>query len=115
MNDKQVIYDVLKREIVGSVGTHDAIPNPEGDISLSPNGEWLVNGFSQKERNYFTIIHLTDGQWIRTQGINKGKYQNDLRIDPAPAWNRQNDQILVSGVNENGTRQLYVITLIISQ
>jgi len=114
LDDKQVIYDVFKREIVGSIGTRDAIPNPEGDISLSPNGEWLVNGFSKKDKNYYTIIRLTDGHWIRTEGINKGKYQNDLRIDPAPCWNRQNNQILVSGISENGTRQLYVITLIIS-
>ena len=85
LDDKQVIYDVLKREVVGTIASADVIPDPEGDISLSPDGQWFVNGFSQKDRNYYTIIHLTDGQWIRTEGINKGKYQDDLRIDPAPA------------------------------
>ncbi len=114
LDGRQVIYDVLKREVEGTIASADIIPDPEGDISLSPDGQWLVNGFTQKEMNYYTIIHLADCQWVRTSGINKGKYQNDLRIDPAPAWNRQNNQILVSGISENGTRQLFVITIIIS-
>ncbi len=114
LDGKQVIYDVLKREVTDTIASSDIIPDPEGDISLSPDGQWLVNGSGQKEMNYYTIIHLTDGQWVRTSGINKGKYQNDLRIDPAPAWNRQNNQILVSGISENGMRQMYVITIIFS-
>jgi len=111
MNNKQVIYDVLQREIIDSIATPDAIPNAGGDISLSPNGQWFVNGFSWQGKNYYTIVRLTDGQWVRTAGFNKGAYKGDIRIDPAPRWNRQNNQILVPGITENGTRQLFIITI----
>ena len=109
MDNNQVIYDVLKREIIGYVATPEAIQKPGGDISLSPDGKWFVNGFGQGSRNYYTIVCLTDGQWIKTAGINKGEYKGDIRIDPAPGWNRQNNQILISGITENGTRQLFII------
>jgi len=111
LNKNQVVYDVIKRVIVDSISTPDAIPNSEGDISLSPNGQWFVNGFSQKDKNYYTIISLSDGRWVRTAGISKGIYKDDIRIDPAPSWNRQNNQILVSGITDNGTRQLFIISL----
>jgi hypothetical protein len=105
----QVIYDVLQRKIIGTIGTPEAFPNPEGDISMSPNGEWFVNGVGKGSKNYYTIYRLSDGLWVRTEGVNKGEYSGDIRIDPAPCWNRQSDQILVSGITENGTRQLFII------
>ena len=108
---KQVIYDVLQRKIVGTIGTPEALPNPEGDISMSPDGEWLANGFGMGNRNYYTLIRMKDGKWTRSEGINKGEYSGDIRIDPAPSWNRKSNQILVSGITGNGTRQLFIITL----
>jgi len=110
-DDRQVIYDVQKREIIDTIATREAIPSPGGDISLSPNGQWFVNGFSRQRKNYYNIIRLTDGEWVRTRGFNKGEYEGDLRIDPAPRWNRQNNQILVPGVTEDGTRQLFILTI----
>lgn len=111
LNEKQVIYDVLKREIIGSIANPEVIPDPEGDISLSPSEKWFVNGFSREGKNYYNIVCLEDGQWVRTVGINKGPYEGDIRIDPAPSWNRQSNQILVSGITENGTRQLFIINV----
>jgi hypothetical protein len=112
MNGKQVIYDVLDRKVIDSIGTSEIIPNPGGDISLSPNGQWFVNGFVRKNKNYYNIIRLTDGRWVRSPGFYKGDYEGDLRIDPAPRWNRQNNQILVDCITENGTRQLFIITIL---
>jgi len=110
-DDKQVIYDVQTREIVGTIASPVAIPNPEGDISLSPDGKWFVNGHSEKGKTYYTVVRLADGKWVRSPGIDKGAYSGDIRIDPAPRWNRQNNQILVPGLTENGFRQLFVITV----
>ena len=39
----------------------------------------------------------------------KGQYGGDIRIDPAPRWNRTNDAILVPGISKNGTRQIFMI------
>ena len=56
-------------------------------------------------------MNLANGQWFRTQGFNQGEYGGDLRIDPAPRWNRQNNQILVDGIIEDGSRQMFIITI----
>jgi len=111
IEDGQVIYDVIQRRLAGTIGTPEAFPNPEGDISMSPNGEWFVNGYGKETFNYYTIIRLSDSQWVHTEGVSKGAYSGDIRIDPAPCWNRENNQILVSGIAGNGTRQLFIISV----
>ncbi|MCK7536709.1 MAG: hypothetical protein MZV63_39975 [Marinilabiliales bacterium] len=95
---------------MGKIGTPESIPNPEGDISLSPDGNWFVNGYDGKDgKNYYNIIRLSDGAWVRTEGINKGEYSGDIRIDSAPRWNRGNNQVLVQGIADDGTEQLFII------
>lgn len=111
MGDDQVIFDIINEKVVGKIGTPDSIPDPEGDISLSPDGNWFVNGYSKDSKLYYNIIHLPDGEWTRTKGINKGKYSGDVRIDPAPRWNRKNNQILVQGIADDGSEQLFIITI----
>lgn len=44
--DEQILYNVDTKQIVGQLGNAEMFPNPEGDISLSPNGDWFVNGSS---------------------------------------------------------------------
>ena len=110
-DNDQIIIDILNEKIVGKIGTPESIPNPEGDISLSPNGEWFVNGYKNDGKNYYNIIRLSDGEWARSKGINKGGYSGDVRIDSAPRWNRENDQILVQGIADDGTEQLFVISI----
>jgi hypothetical protein len=39
-------------------------------------------------------------------------YGGNIRIDPAPRWNRTSDAILVPGIATNGTRQLFVIRVV---
>ncbi|MDP6232524.1 MAG: hypothetical protein QF913_10230, partial [Nitrospinaceae bacterium] len=51
----------------------------------------------------------------RSKGFDKGSYSGDIRIDPAPRWNRTNDAILVPGIAKNKTRQMYVIHVITTE
>ena len=38
--NQQVIYDILQKKIIGTLGNPDIFPKPEGDISISPDGKW---------------------------------------------------------------------------
>ncbi len=106
---KQILYDVDKQEVVNQWGTPDIFPNPEGDISLSPNGKWFVNGYKKGTKNYYVVYRRCDGAFVRSVGLDKGAYVGDIRIDPAPRWNRTNDAILVPGLAKNKTRQMFMI------
>ena len=113
---KQILYDVDKSEIVGQIGTPELFPDPEGDIALSPDGKWFVNGFKvhseeNGNKNFFAVYRIDDGAYARSEGIDKGSYLGNIRIDPAPRWNRTNDAILVPGISKNKTRQMFVIQL----
>ena len=111
-DEQQVVYDILRQKIVSSLGGREIFPQPGGDISLSPNAQWLINGFNDKAgKNFYTVMNLKTGEWINTPSFDTGIYKKDLRIDPAPRWNHQNNQILVSGLDKSGIRQLFVIQL----
>ena len=74
---KQIFYDVDKAKVVGQLGTRKEFPDPEGDIALSPDSSWFVNGYKvQSEekgnKNYFALYRLNDGAFIRSKGIDKG-------------------------------------------
>jgi len=108
--DHQVLYDVDKQEIVGRIGTPEIIPKPGDDISFSPNGNWFANGFGRGGKNYYVLLRLSDGANIRSQGFSRGPYERgDLRIDPAPRWNRTSNAILVPCFTADGTRQMFII------
>lgn len=107
----QVFYDVDTRKVVGKLGTPDIFPDPEGDISLSPDAKWFVNGYKRKNENRFVVYRLSDGLHGRSKGIDKGSYSGDIRIDPAPRWNRANNAILVPGLAANKTRQMFIIRI----
>ncbi len=108
----QILYDVDQKKIIGQIGNPEIFPDPEGDISLSPDGNLLVNGYKSGTENFYTVFRRSDGFYVRSEGIFKGTYAGDIRIDPAPQWNRTNDAILVSGVDKNQTRQMFLILVI---
>jgi hypothetical protein len=108
---QQVLYNIDSKKIVGQLGNSEMFPKPGGDVSLSPNGNWFVNGYSKSNKNYYAIYRRSDGAFIRSEGIDKGEYSGDIRIDPAPRWNRTNDAILVPGIAENRTRQMFMIRI----
>ncbi len=118
MDNRQVIYDVNQNLVVGQIGGNSIFPDPEGDIALSPQGDWFVNGHKDKtlKKNFYNFYRRSDGKLIRSQGFDIGNFvSGDLRQDPSPAWNRSGTQILVPGLvgdsEENLTRQLFVISL----
>lgn len=108
----QVLYDVDKQQIIGNLGTRKIFPDPEGDISLSPDGKLFVNGYTKGGKNYYVVYRRSDGAFARSPGLDKGTYGGDIRIDPAPCWNRTGDAFLVPGIAANNTRQMFVVRVI---
>jgi len=113
LEDRQVLYDIDRKEVVGEIGKPGDFPEPGADISFSPDGEWFVNGFGvQDGRNEYIVFRMKDGASIRTRSFSRGPYRSgELRIDPAPRWNRTSDAILVPAWTENNTRQMFVISI----
>jgi len=113
---RQVVYDVVRQELLPerTLGDSSIFPVPEGDISLSPDGKWLVNGYASEDRESITyvVMRLADGGFVRSEPFYRGPYtKGDLRTDPAPRWNRASNAILVPGWTDHGTRQLFVLTV----
>jgi len=103
---RQVLYDVVKREIVGEIGDATIWGNAGGDISLSPNAKMFVNG---RGGNTYCVYRMSDGEYVVSRKFNRGKYvSGDLRIDPAPCWNRSSNAILISEWAD-GARQMFII------
>ncbi|MDA0350017.1 MAG: hypothetical protein O3C43_20010 [Verrucomicrobia bacterium] len=116
IDGRQILYDVDRDQVIGQLGNREIFPDPEGDISLSPQGDWFVNGHKEKEqaKNFYTFYRRSDGTHFRSQGFDIGPWlSGDLRQDPSPTWNRSGTQILVPGLvgDEEPTRQLFVISL----
>jgi hypothetical protein len=114
VDKQQVIYDTDKQEVVGVIGSREVLPEPEGDISLSPDARWLVNGSRKDSRNRYTFVRRSDNAWVKSDEFDvTGWTSGDLRCDPAPCWNRDSDQIVFPAIaNDAGkTRQMFVIRL----
>lgn len=112
VNNRQAIYDVRAQRITGHLGGTDTFADPEGDIALSPDGSWFANGFHRNGANNYVLYRMRDGFVVNTPPLDVGgRTEGDLRIDPAPAWNRASDAILVPGLANDGTRQLFVVCL----
>jgi hypothetical protein len=109
---KQILYNVDTKKIVGQLGNPEMFPKPEGDISLSPDGNWFANGYKKGDKNYYAVYRRSDGAFVRSEGIDKGSYSGDIRIDPAPRWNRTNDAILIPGIARDKTRQMSIIRIV---
>jgi hypothetical protein len=112
VGNHQVIYDVDEQRVVDTLGSPAIFPDPEGDVALSPDGKWFVNGFKDRRarKNFYVVYRRADGVHVRSQGFDIGRWSGDLRQDPSPCWNRDGTQILVPAlVGPEGTRQLFVI------
>ena len=66
--ERQIIFDTNNQIIVGSLGSPEIFPDPEGDIALSPNGKLFINGHKDKKKksNYYTIFDRESGSHART-------------------------------------------------
>ncbi len=113
---RQILFDVDRGLIVGHLGNKQVFPDPEGDIALSPRGDWFVNGHKDKvqAKNFYTFYQRSTGNWFRSQGFDIGPWlSGDLRQDPSPTWNRSGTMIMVPGLvgEETPSRQLFIISL----
>jgi hypothetical protein len=110
---RQAVYDTTRREVVRSLGGRDVFKEPEGDISLSPDGSWFVNGHREGEHHYYTFLDMRTGRVITSPPVFLSTWKSGpLRLDPAPAWNRTSDAIVVPGIAPDGTRQMFLIELL---
>jgi hypothetical protein len=102
---KQVIYDVDKQEVVDQIGTPEILPKPGGDSALSFDGKWFVNGYRTGHDDLYVVYRRTDNTWVRTKGLPVDNWTGgELRCDPAPCWNRTDDQIAVPAIADDATR-----------
>ena len=111
---QQVIYDTDQMAVVGTLGNQEQLPQPEGDVALSPNGEWFVNGYRVGGENFFSFLRIKDDAFVRSGPFDvRGWTSGDLRVDPSPNWNRQSNQVLFSALaaDADRTRQLFLITV----
>jgi hypothetical protein len=114
IDHRQVIYDTASGQITATLADPNVFPVPGGDISLSPDGKWLVNGYGMKNQNQYVFYRRADRQWVRSRSFNnEGWMSGDLRNDPAPCWNRQSNQILFPAFSEDParTRQMWMATI----
>ncbi len=114
LDGRQVLFDTVKQEVVTVIGTPESLPEPGGDIALSPDGRWLVNGARKGHRNRYTFVRLADNATVTSELFDvTGWTSGDLRCDAAPCWNRAGNQIVFPALadDEGRTRQMFVLRL----
>lgn len=112
VNGEQVLYDVEQKKVVEVIGGPGVFPNPGGDVSLSPDGKWFVNGYRKRSDNFYIVFRRADKSYAETKGFpHPGKTSGELRLDASPCWNRKGDQIAFPAIASDGTRQMFRITV----
>jgi hypothetical protein len=109
---RQAVYDVVQQRFVSTIGAPETFVNPGGDIALSPDRKWLVNGYSAGPNNLYLFCHMANGRTVFGGPLPRGPWRaGELRIDPSPAWNRSGTAVLTTALapDEQATRQLFLI------
>jgi hypothetical protein len=106
------VYDTAQKKIVESLGGQELFTDPEGDVSLSPDGSWFVNSNRAGEYHHYTFLEMKTRRVVKSPPVFMSTWRSGpLRLDPAPAWNRTSDAIVVPGIAPDGTRQMYLLEL----
>ncbi|MBS1825383.1 MAG: hypothetical protein JST93_08690 [Acidobacteria bacterium] len=109
---EQILYDVEQKKVVEVIGGPAVFPNPGGDVALSPDGKWFVNGYRKRSENFYIVYRRADRSYAETKGFpHPGKTSGELRVDAAPTWNRKGNQIAFPAIAPDGTRQMFRITV----
>ena len=111
------LVDVDTDKVMGQIGTKGTFRSPGDDNAYSPDGKWYVGSHKVDMSRGWTFYRFADQTHFETSAIPSWfggkKTKNDphgvTRIDGAPRWNRTSDRILVGGVAEDGTRQMFII------
>ena len=110
------IYDVTVRQYTGTIGPPGLFPDSGGDKALSPDGQWLVHAncivSGESQHHQYVLYRLADGFHLKSPLFSRGGYvRGDLRLDAAPCWNRDGTQVLFPAIADDGTRQLFVLSM----
>lgn len=114
VDGRQIRYDIKQRKIISQIATPDIIAGPGGDIALAPNPDWFVCGYATDggKRMEYVVVRRSDTAFAKSETFSRGPYtRGDLRIDPAPKWNRDSKAVLFPVMTDDGTRQLHLITI----
>ena len=112
VDGKQVVYDADRKAIVEELGNPEVFPKPEGDIALSPDGRWFVNGYKEGDENVYVVYDMEGGAHQIVARLKRGAHlTGDVRLDPSPCWRRDAKALAVPAIAPNGSRQTYVLHL----
>lgn len=112
VDGKQVLYDVVEKRVVEVIGDGAVFPNPGGDVALSPDGKWFVNGYRKGVANHYIVFRRSDRTYRVTKGFpHPGKTSGELRVDASPNWNRTSNEIVFPAIADDGTRQIFRIRI----
>jgi hypothetical protein len=105
------LYDVAMEKWSGQLGGADVFLDTRDDNALSPDGTWYVGSQKVRDKCIYTFYPRADGFWFRSPEIPTKPGGGDVRIDPAPRWNRTGNAILAPGLAQDGTRQLFILRI----
>lgn len=106
------LYDVVEKKWSGQLGGPDIFRDTDDDNALSPDGKLFVGSHKTRpEECVYTILRRADGTFVRSPAVPTKAGGGDVRLDPAPRWNRTSDALLVPGLAHDGTVQLFVLRL----
>jgi len=111
------LYDVDTKLLEGTIGDTGTFPNPGDDKAYSPDRKWFVvahKAHTRAEKRNYIFYRFSDQVHFNTPMIPTyyGAGQASVtRIDGAPRWNRESNKILVGGVADDGSRQLFIIRI----
>jgi hypothetical protein len=109
---KLIVYDTLSQQVVDTLGGSEIFRDAGGDTALTRDGAWLVNGATTGATMHYTVMRRSDRAWFKTEDFNRGTYRGDVRIDPAPCWNREGDRFAFPALANDGTRQLFEVRVL---
>jgi hypothetical protein len=105
-----IVYDASAQQIVDTIGGPEVFRDPEGDTALSRDGKWIVNGATTGATMHYTVVRRADRAFLQTEDFSRAGYTGgDLRIDPAPCWNRAGDRFAFPALAKDGTRQMFEV------
>ena len=106
------LYDVDTKLVTGTIGDTGTFPSPGADKAYSPDGKWYVGEHLETPNTRaYTFYRMEDGATFVSPGIPTKADGGVTRIDGAPRWNRASDAILVPGLADDGSRQLFIIRM----
>jgi hypothetical protein len=112
VDGKLVLYDTATQQVVEQLAPPEIVRDPEGDTALSSDGDMIVNGSTEGSTMYYSILRRPDGAYAHTGDFNRAGYESgDLRIDPAPCWNRQGNRFAFPALAKDGTRQMFEVRI----